>query len=58
MESTASSKWKNKLIVALVVIVILVVLFFILKSQFKDFTKNLNPINWFKQEDDHDYDEL
>lgn len=64
MESTAqtttqsSSKWKKKLIVAIVVIVILVVLFFILKSQFEDFTKNLNPFNWFKQADDRDYDEL
>ena len=56
--SQTSSKWKKKLIVALVVIIILVVLFFILKSQFEDFTKNLNPFNWFKQEDTHDYDEL
>lgn len=48
------------MIVALVVIVILVVLFIILKNQFKEFTKNLNPLNWFKQEieDTHDYDEL
>ena len=46
------------MIVALVIIIILVVLFFILNSQFEDFTKNLNPFNWFKQEDDRDYDEL